>query len=166
MEGQEPLPSFVSSPLLLTPQNPSFLFTPSSNIPNPNPNPNSNSLDYSELDWIGLLSAPAGGHDQTLIIDKPNMVLQNSSAILSRYDEGEDKGSNNWRAVGKMRKASRPRFAFQTRSADDILDDGYRWRKYGKKVVKNSAYPRYRSDSLDHIAYIVTRSLFFLFLSF
>ncbi|TKW16611.1 hypothetical protein SEVIR_5G310300v4 [Setaria viridis] len=40
------------------------------------------------------------------------------------------------------KKASRPRFAFQTRSANDILDDGYRWRKYGQKAVKNSAHPR------------------------
>lgn len=39
-------------------------------------------------------------------------------------------------------KASRPRFAFQTRSENDVLDDGYRWRKYGQKAVKNSAFPR------------------------
>ncbi|CAN6337013.1 unnamed protein product [Urochloa humidicola] len=43
---------------------------------------------------------------------------------------------------GKKEKATRPRFAFQTRSENDILDDGYRWRKYGQKAVKNSAYPR------------------------
>ncbi|XP_062232621.1 probable WRKY transcription factor 56 [Phragmites australis] len=40
------------------------------------------------------------------------------------------------------KKASRPKFAFQTRSENDILDDGYRWRKYGQKAVKDSAYPR------------------------
>uniref|UniRef100_A0ACD5T8A5 Uncharacterized protein n=1 Tax=Avena sativa TaxID=4498 RepID=A0ACD5T8A5_AVESA len=40
------------------------------------------------------------------------------------------------------RKATRPRFAFQTRSENDVLDDGYRWRKYGQKAVKNSAFPR------------------------
>ncbi|CAD6229964.1 unnamed protein product [Miscanthus lutarioriparius] len=40
------------------------------------------------------------------------------------------------------KKASRPRFAFQTRSVNDILDDGYRWRKYGQKAVKNSEHPR------------------------
>ncbi|EMS56652.1 putative WRKY transcription factor 56 [Triticum urartu] len=42
----------------------------------------------------------------------------------------------------KERKASRPRFAFQTKSENDVLDDGYRWRKYGQKAVKNSAFPR------------------------
>jgi hypothetical protein len=24
----------------------------------------------------------------------------------------------------------------------DVLDDGYKWRKYGQKVVKNTQHPR------------------------
>nr|ADK74338.1 WRKY transcription factor IIc family protein [Phalaenopsis amabilis] len=40
------------------------------------------------------------------------------------------------------KKVKRPRFAFQTRSQVDILDDGYRWRKYGQKAVKNNKFPR------------------------
>ncbi|EXB25259.1 putative WRKY transcription factor 75 [Morus notabilis] len=36
----------------------------------------------------------------------------------------------------------RHKFAFQTRSQVDVLDDGYRWRKYGQKTVKNSKFPR------------------------
>lgn len=43
----------------------------------------------------------------------------------------------------KEKKARRPRFAFQTRSQVDVLDDGYRWRKYGQKAVKNSKFARY-----------------------
>lgn len=35
-----------------------------------------------------------------------------------------------------------PRFAFKTKSEVDHLDDGYRWRKYGQKAVKNSPSPR------------------------
>lgn len=35
------------------------------------------------------------------------------------------------------------RVAFKTLTEVEILDDGYRWRKYGKKMVKNSPYPRY-----------------------
>ncbi|KAG6488992.1 probable WRKY transcription factor 75 [Zingiber officinale] len=42
----------------------------------------------------------------------------------------------------KEKKARRHRFAFQTRSQVDILDDGYRWRKYGQKAVKNNKFPR------------------------
>ncbi|EOA23824.1 hypothetical protein CARUB_v10017039mg [Capsella rubella] len=35
-----------------------------------------------------------------------------------------------------------PRIIVQTRSEVDLLDDGYRWRKYGQKVVKGNPYPR------------------------
>jgi hypothetical protein len=49
--------------------------------------------------------------------------------------------------VGKKKKGEkkerRPRYAFQTRSQVDILDDGYRWRKYGQKAVKNNNFPRF-----------------------
>jgi hypothetical protein len=31
---------------------------------------------------------------------------------------------------------------FRTRSEVEILDDGFKWRKYGKKAVKNSPNPR------------------------
>lgn len=44
-------------------------------------------------------------------------------------------------AVGS--KAVRePRVVVQTTSDIDILDDGYRWRKYGQKVVKGNPNPR------------------------
>ncbi|XP_051128227.1 WRKY transcription factor 28-like isoform X2 [Andrographis paniculata] len=39
-------------------------------------------------------------------------------------------------------KKKQPRFAFMTKSEVDHLDDGYRWRKYGQKAVKNSPHPR------------------------
>ncbi|GMH08665.1 hypothetical protein Nepgr_010505 [Nepenthes gracilis] len=43
----------------------------------------------------------------------------------------------------KTQKGQRePRFAFLTKSEVDLLDDGYRWRKYGQKAVKNSPFPR------------------------
>jgi hypothetical protein len=32
--------------------------------------------------------------------------------------------------------------AFKTKSEVEILDDGFKWRKYGKKMVKNSPNPR------------------------
>uniref|UniRef100_A0A453F700 WRKY domain-containing protein n=1 Tax=Aegilops tauschii subsp. strangulata TaxID=200361 RepID=A0A453F700_AEGTS len=45
--------------------------------------------------------------------------------------------------AGKGEKRPRqPRFAFMTKSEVDHLEDGYRWRKYGQKAVKNSPYPR------------------------
>uniref|UniRef100_A0A199UC83 WRKY domain-containing protein n=1 Tax=Manihot esculenta TaxID=3983 RepID=A0A199UC83_MANES len=40
------------------------------------------------------------------------------------------------------RKVREPRFCFKTMSDVDVLDDGYKWRKYGQKVVKNTLHPR------------------------
>ncbi|EYU29686.1 hypothetical protein MIMGU_mgv1a023570mg, partial [Erythranthe guttata] len=49
----------------------------------------------------------------------------------------------------KQKRERDPRFAFMTKSEVDHLDDGYRWRKYGQKAVKNSPFPRsyYRCTS-------------------
>lgn len=34
------------------------------------------------------------------------------------------------------------RVAFRTKSELEVMDDGFKWRKYGKKSVKNSPHPR------------------------
>ncbi|CAM0876324.1 unnamed protein product [Alopecurus aequalis] len=41
-----------------------------------------------------------------------------------------------------QKRARQQRFAFMTKSEIDHLEDGYRWRKYGQKAVKNSPFPR------------------------
>lgn len=41
------------------------------------------------------------------------------------------------------RAVREPRVVVQIESEVDILDDGYRWRKYGQKVVKGNPNPRY-----------------------
>lgn len=46
---------------------------------------------------------------------------------------------------GRENKDAKERVAFRTESEVEILDDGYKWRKYGKKMVKNSPNPRYSS---------------------
>ncbi|CAL0310975.1 unnamed protein product [Lupinus luteus] len=43
---------------------------------------------------------------------------------------------------GATRAVREPRVVVQTTSEVDILDDGYRWRKYGQKVVKGNPNPR------------------------
>ncbi|XP_010938223.1 probable WRKY transcription factor 48 [Elaeis guineensis] len=57
----------------------------------------------------------------------------------------DSKGGKNKR----QKRQSEPRFAFMTKSEVDHLEDGYRWRKYGQKAVKNSPFPRsyYRCTS-------------------
>ncbi|KAF7817361.1 17.3 kDa class II heat shock protein-like [Senna tora] len=52
------------------------------------------------------------------------------------------KGDISSNIGGDQMKEVRERYAFRTKSEVEILDDGYKWRKYGKKMVKNSPNPR------------------------
>ncbi|XP_004491329.1 WRKY transcription factor 28-like [Cicer arietinum] len=65
------------------------------------------------------------------------------------FQDGDEKSKKGEKAKKKEKKAREPRFAFLTKSEIDHLEDGYRWRKYGQKAVKNSPYPRsyYRCTS-------------------
>ncbi|KAK9278123.1 hypothetical protein L1049_027824 [Liquidambar formosana] len=65
--------------------------------------------------------------------DKGVMESGTSEDSESNMKSGKKKGDK------KIRKH---RYAFQTRSQVDVLDDGYRWRKYGQKAVKNNKFPR------------------------
>lgn len=146
MDSQEPPPPPPLTlpqppPPLLPSQNPPYFFTPSSVLPSSSLQP-SLPLPSLDIDWISLLSGQAGGgFGDTMMINKEK--LQSSCDRNEGGDDDKDEKSGKRRLGGRMSKASRPRFAFQTRSADDILDDGYRWRKYGQKAVKNSIHPRY-----------------------
>jgi len=54
----------------------------------------------------------------------------------------KDTKSKEVLVVAPLRTIREPRVVVQTRSDVDILDDGYRWRKYGQKVVKGNPHPR------------------------
>nr|GEY00287.1 probable WRKY transcription factor 2 [Tanacetum cinerariifolium] len=66
------------------------------------------------------------------------------------YDGEGDESESKRRKVeayaaevsGASRAIREPRVVVQTTSEVDILDDGYRWRKYGQKVVKGNPNPR------------------------
>ncbi|ESQ39374.1 hypothetical protein EUTSA_v10001802mg [Eutrema salsugineum] len=99
-----------------------------------------------------------------LLINPP--ATPNSSSISSasseavyeekakREDEEEDeeehehekkKSDTNKQLKPKKNNQKRQRearVAFMTKSEVDHLEDGYRWRKYGQKAVKNSPFPR------------------------
>ncbi|KAJ7555931.1 hypothetical protein O6H91_05G109500 [Diphasiastrum complanatum] len=66
-------------------------------------------------------------------------------------EDGDEDGPNSKRrrmealtaeAAGVQRTIREPRVVVQTTSEIDILEDGYRWRKYGQKVVKGNPHPR------------------------
>jgi len=49
------------------------------------------------------------------------------------------------------KKEVRDRVAFKTKSEIEIMDDGFKWRKYGKKMVKNSPNPRYGKNIMRSV---------------
>ncbi|XP_012090666.1 probable WRKY transcription factor 75 isoform X2 [Jatropha curcas] len=67
-----------------------------------------------------------------------NNICNIESGSSSRKSDNHIKAK-----TGKEKEITKHRYAFQTRSQVDILDDGYRWRKYGQKTVKNSKFPSY-----------------------
>ena len=152
MESQDP-PN-PPPPLLLPPQNNNnlpFPFTPSVLQ---NPMPMEHQVQAQGLgdinDYWGNIIFSGG--QNSLLCDAKETTMECASSSSSSFNMAEniigtreeEKGEKEKRKGGRVKKATKvPRFAFQTRSADDILDDGYRWRKYGQKAVKNSTYPRY-----------------------
>ncbi|XP_010919760.1 probable WRKY transcription factor 12 [Elaeis guineensis] len=86
-------------------------------------------------------SKPAWSNEEVGTSDPKVGNDQNSSArdgVNSWWKSASSEKSK----VKVRRKMREPRFCFQTRSDVDVLDDGYKWRKYGQKVVKNSLHPR------------------------
>jgi hypothetical protein len=72
--------------------------------------------------------------------------LNTTSGKRSGVDHDHKLGisSMKMKKMKGRKKVREPRFCFKTLSTDvDVLDDGYKWRKYGQKVVKNTQHPRY-----------------------
>ncbi|CAD5189573.1 unnamed protein product [Musa acuminata subsp. malaccensis] len=61
----------------------------------------------------------------------------NQNKPLDHKNGNKAKGSVTGRS-----SSMRTRVAFRTKSEIEKLDDGYSWRKYGKKMMKNSQNPR------------------------
>jgi len=71
------------------------------------------------------------------------LVIYNFFLFSSFFSFGfrkKDKKSKD--PIPPPRMIREPRVVVQTTSDVDILDDGYRWRKYGQKVVKGNPHPR------------------------
>ncbi|KAK6920498.1 WRKY domain [Dillenia turbinata] len=91
----------------------------------------------------GLPNSPSKISNYLAIDENMNVPLRSNMdtqmMILDDKSNSKCKGKSS-KTTGK--KITRQRYAFQTRSRVDILDDGYRWRKYGQKAVKNNKFPR------------------------
>ncbi|XAR54201.1 hypothetical protein NMG60_11029229 [Bertholletia excelsa] len=78
--------------------------------------------------------------DQTGEVD-PKSNTADANDVSNSWWRSSSSSENNSK-LKVRRKLREPRFCFQTRSDVDVLDDGYKWRKYGQKVVKNCLHPR------------------------
>ncbi|KAI6699695.1 hypothetical protein NL676_014019 [Syzygium grande] len=71
------------------------------------------------------------------IVDLSEFEL--SDYLLIKNDFKEDL---RCKSGGKSKLGTGFRVAFRTKSELEVMDDGFKWRKYGKKSVKSSPNPR------------------------
>lgn len=105
--------------------------------------------DRPDHSWASFSSV--GGPAQSVPPDASGSDDEDGSK-LSNEDGDDDEHDSKRRkrghessrdvAAAAPRTIREPRVVVQTTSDVDILDDGYRWRKYGQKVVKGNPHPR------------------------
>ncbi|WOL08143.1 putative WRKY transcription factor 57 [Canna indica] len=88
---------------------------------------------WASNDKLGSASASVVGVER--MNHSKSRTNPNNNSLLSV-------GGMRMKKVKARRKVREPRFCFKTMSEVDVLDDGYKWRKYGQKVVKNTQHPR------------------------
>ncbi|XP_027329546.1 WRKY transcription factor WRKY24-like isoform X2 [Abrus precatorius] len=100
----------------------------------------------------GQMDSAATPENSSISIGDDDFEHQSSQKCKSGGDEFDDdepdakrwkiEGENEGTSAPGSRTVREPRVVVQTTSDIDILDDGYRWRKYGQKVVKGNPNPR------------------------
>ncbi|CAK7326320.1 unnamed protein product [Dovyalis caffra] len=129
---------FSQNQIVGSQQQQSFIPSPASTLP-----------ETSEV-----LNNPTTPNSSASISSSSNEAGNDGSQQVKAGDQEEEQDQDKTKKQLKPKKKNQkrqrePRFAFMTKSEVDQLDDGYRWRKYGQKAVKNSPYPRsyYRCTS-------------------
>ncbi|KAK8592867.1 hypothetical protein V6N12_044960 [Hibiscus sabdariffa] len=94
---------------------------------------------------------PGKNGESTQAVELPGLSDSEEGCDEESREERDDDEPNPKRqntveeasVVLSHKTVTEPKIIVQTRSEVDLLDDGYRWRKYGQKVVKgNPQYPR------------------------
>ncbi|KAL0800909.1 hypothetical protein Bca101_056084 [Brassica carinata] len=99
----------------------------------------------TQTELIPTSSCSSSAAAASVTVTEVSTISKNPSATSS---SGEDPTENSTSQTPKKEKKKaqkrirQQRFAFMTKSDVDNLEDGYRWRKYGQKAVKNSSFPR------------------------
>lgn len=74
-------------------------------------------------------------------------------------DQNRKKSNRNLDPASADRLTGEPRFVVQTMSEVNIVNDGYRWRKYGQKMVKGNPNPRHVLDTWVLTVFLLMRVL-------
>ncbi|KAM3406831.1 hypothetical protein ACQJBY_000721 [Aegilops geniculata] len=74
--------------------------------------------------------------------DNGLQLSDGAEPVTKRRKEHGDNECSSGGTGGCGKPVREPRLVVQTLSDIDILDDGFRWRKYGQKVVKGNPNPR------------------------
>ncbi|KAI5005251.1 hypothetical protein ZWY2020_032494 [Hordeum vulgare] len=92
--------------------------------------------DYAPLPAFGA----AGGEAMSMYERSVVFPMTTSSYYCDGAGMFDDDAAARARGGGVGAMAGRPsgRIGFRTRSEVEVMDDGFRWRKYGKKAVKSS----------------------------
>ncbi|KAK3036428.1 hypothetical protein RJ639_030027 [Escallonia herrerae] len=101
-----------------------------------------NTVPYGSLESYSGMHVPRS--QQEAHRDYVNYLNSGSFGVPENEVKRDPADNHKKKGAGEKKKPGKKsqRFAFQTRSQVDILDDGYRWRKYGQKAVKNNTFPR------------------------
>ncbi|XP_031492182.1 probable WRKY transcription factor 34 [Nymphaea colorata] len=116
---------------------------PSTDFCNQSISAQSRSFGHHEMTDAPEISSTLSGGD-----DDDEMATNFSMSLGDEGDEDELESKRRKKdgcavdAAMTSRGIREPRVVVQTTSEVDILDDGYRWRKYGQKVVKGNPNPR------------------------
>ncbi|CAH9099503.1 unnamed protein product [Cuscuta epithymum] len=97
----------------------------------------SNEIEFSESDLLStkLPSQELDEMEETVIAcDEDDEHIPKRRSLEAEVVSSAPPSSH--------RTVTKPRIIVQTRSEVDLLDDGYKWRKYGQKVVKGNTHPR------------------------
>ncbi|KAL8157333.1 hypothetical protein AgCh_002146 [Apium graveolens] len=108
-------------------------------------NPNTNIID-SVVREMEAQTGPTAENNQSVSSSTSEDLPEKSTASASSTEKVAPETAIKDKPKGPKR-IRQPRFAFVTKSDVDNLEDGYRWRKYGQKAVKNSPFPRFFSLS-------------------
>ncbi|KAK7247498.1 hypothetical protein RIF29_42381 [Crotalaria pallida] len=122
--------------------------------PHPDPIPNyahhsSNNMapsssEFILSDYLMLDDGVDHDHQESWSQSTESSEKTNYSDVTHGFNGATSKNNNiKCKSGNKCNKAkASSRIAFRTKSELEIMDDGYKWRKYGKKSVKNSPHLR------------------------